>query len=174
MPLEDKVAAAKRIDQLLRELLTAGGFLLKYRIVVDPPVEDRDWERPQILETFSGPDGPLLLEHGAELLRSFEHVTQKMLRLESEDHDKVVFDCMNHRAMRLEELRLAANVAAEKVIKTGVPYQFAPMTARERRIIHLALRDHPGLKTESRGEGPGRCVVVLPKDSKPRAKSSGP
>ena len=174
MPIEDKVAAAKRIDQLLRDLLTAGGFLLKYRITVDPPVEDRDWERPEIFVTFSGPDAPLLLERGAELLRSFEHVTQKMLRLESEEHDKVVFDCMNHRAMRLEELRLAANVAAEKVLKNGVPYEFAPMTARERRIVYLALRDHPELKTESRGEGPGRCVVVLPKDAKPRNKSAGP
>jgi len=170
MPLEDKVAAAKRIDQWLRQLLSAGGFLLKYRIVVDPPVEDRDWERPQIMVSFSGPDGPLLLERGAELLRSFEHITQKMLRLESEDHDKVAFDCMNHRAMRLEELRLAASVAAEKVLKNGVPYEFAPMTARERRIVHLALRDHPELKTESRGEGPGRCVVVLPKAAQPRTK----
>ncbi|HYN15840.1 MAG TPA: R3H domain-containing nucleic acid-binding protein [Terriglobales bacterium] len=170
MPLEDKVAAAKSIDQLLRDLLSAGGFRLKYRITVDPPVEDRDWERPQILVAFSGPDGPLLLERGAELLRSLEHVTQKMLRLESDDHDKVVFDCMNHRAMRLEELRLAASVAAEKVLKTGVPYEFAPMTARERRIVHLALRDHPELKTESRGEGPGRCVVVLPKKTKPQKK----
>jgi len=170
MPLEDKVAAAKRIDQLLRGLLSAGGFLLKYRIIVDPPVEDRDWERPQILVAFSGPDGPLLLERGAELLRSLEHVTQKMLRLESEDHDKVVFDCMNHRAMRLEELRLAASVAAEKVLKTGVPYEFAPMTARERRIVHLALRDHPELTTESQGEGPQRCVVVLPKKAAPQKK----
>jgi len=170
MPLEDKVAAAKRIDQLLRDLLSAGGFLLKYRIIVDPPVEDRDWERPQILVTFSGPDGPLLLERGAELLRSLEHVTQKTLRLESEDHDKVVFDCMNHRAMRLEELRLAASVAAEKVVKTGVPYQFGPMTARERRIVHLALRDHPELKTESHGEGPQRSVVVLLKNAGPQKK----
>jgi spoIIIJ-associated protein len=172
MPLEDKVAAAKRIDQFLRDLLSAGGFLLKYRIMVDPPLEeDRDWERPQILVAFSGPDGPLLLERGAELLRSFEHVTQKMLRLESEEHDKVVFDCMNHRAMRLQELRLAARVAAEKVLKTGVPYEFAPMTARERRIVHLALRDHLELKTESQGEGPRRCVVVLPKNTTPRKKS---
>jgi spoIIIJ-associated protein len=171
MPLEDKVAAAKRIDQLLREVLGAAGFRLKYRITVDPPVEeDRDWERPQILVAFSGPDGPLLLERGAELLRSLEHVTQKMLRLESEDHDKVVFDCMNHRAMRLEELRLAASVAAEKVRKTGVPYEFAPMTARERRIVHLALRDHPDLKTESQGEGPRRYVVVLPKKAAPQKR----
>jgi spoIIIJ-associated protein len=93
-----------------------------------------------------------------------------MLRLDSDDHDKVVFDCMNHRAMRLEELRLAASVAAEKVLKTGVPYNFAPMSARERRIVHLALRDHPELTTQSEGEGPRRCVVVLPKSTKPQKK----
>ncbi len=169
MPFQDKVATAKQIDQLLRSLLSQGGFRLKYRITVDPPLEeDRDWERPEILVAFAGPDSPLLLERGAELLRAFEHVTQKMLRLESEEHDKVVFDCMNHRAMRLEELRLAANVAAEKVLKTGIPYQFAPMTARERRIVHLALRDHPQLRTESSGEGPRRCVVVFPKNSAPK------
>jgi spoIIIJ-associated protein len=161
MPLEDKVAAARQIDQFLKGLLTEGGFRLKYRIMVDPPVEDdRDWERPQIMVSFSGPDGPLLLERGAELLRSLEHVTQKVLRLESDDHDKVVFDCMNYRSMRLEELKLAANVAAERVLKSGIPYEFAPMTARERRILHLALRDHPELTTESHGEGPRRCVVV--------------
>jgi len=170
MPLEDKVAAAKKIDGLLKNLLAAGGFRLKYRIMVDPPLEeDRDWERPQILVDFSGPDGELLLERGAELLRSLEHVAQKMLRLESEDHDKVVFDCMSFRAMRLEELRLAAQVAAERVLKTGMPYEFGPMTARERRIVHLALRDHAELTTESRGEGPRRCVVVLPK----KAPASG-
>ena len=171
MPLDDKVAAAKRIDEFLRSLLPASGFLLKYRITVDPPQEeDRDWERPEILVAFSGPDGPLLLERGAELLRAVEHITQNMLRLNSDDHDKVVFDCMNHRAMRLQELTLAANVAAEKVLKTGVPYQFAPMSARERRIVHLALRNHSELTTQSEGEGPRRCVVVLAKNSKAQKK----
>lgn len=165
MPLDDKIAAAKCIDEFLRNLLPSAGFLLKYRIMVDPPLdEDRDWERPEILVAFSGPDGPLLLERGAELLRSLEHITQNMLRLNSDDHDKVVFDCMNHRAMRLQELRLAANVAAEKVLKTGVPYRFAPMSARERRIVHLALRAHPELTTQSEGEGPRRCVVVSAKN----------
>ena len=73
---------------------------------------------------------------------------------------------MNHRAMRLEELRLAADVAAEKVRKTGSPYTFAPMSSRERRIVHLALRDKGDLRTESQGEGGHRSVVVYPKDYK--------
>ncbi len=172
MPIPDKVAAARKIDALLKELLHSGGFRLKYRITVNPPMtEDRDWERPDILVEFAGPDSDLLLERGAEVLRSFEHIIHKALRLESDEHEKVSFDCKNFKAMRIEELRLAAGVAAEKVAKTGVPYTFAPMSARERRIVHLALRDNPTLKTESSGEGSHRSVVVYPKDYKP--KTSG-
>ena len=168
MPIADKIAAAKKIDELLKTLLAHGGFRLKYRIVVDPPIpENRDWEAPEILVDLSGPDGSLLLERNGELLRAFEHVALKMLRLESEEHEKVSFDCMNHKAMRLEELKMAASVAAEKVRKTGVPYEFHPMSARERRILHLALREDAELKTESQGEGGRRYVVIYPRNYKP-------
>ena len=168
MPMSDKVAAARRIDGLLNTLIRTGGFRLKYRITVDPPVgEDRDWERPDILVELSGSDSDLLLERNAELLRSFEHLAMEMLRLSHGEHEKLVFDCRNHRALRLEELRLAADVAAERVRKTGSPYSFAPMSSRERRIVHLALREAADLHTESQGEGGHRCVVVYPKNYKP-------
>jgi spoIIIJ-associated protein len=168
MPIPDKIAAAKKIDELLRGVVTHGGLRLKYRITVDPPLpEERDWERPEILVEFAGPDSPLLLERGAELLRSIELLALEMLRLPGNEHEKISFDCMNHRAMRLEELRLAAGVAAEKVRKTGIPYQFAPMSSRERRIVHLALRDHQDLRTESQGEGSRRCLLVYPRNYKP-------
>jgi spoIIIJ-associated protein len=143
----------------------------KYRITVDPPLtEQRDWERPEILVELSGPDSPLVLERGGELLRAIELLAIEMLRLPGNEHEKVCFDCMNQRAMRLEELRLAAGVAAERVRKTGAPYEFAPMSSRERRIVHLALRDHADLHTESQGEGGRRCLVVYPKNYKPTSK----
>jgi spoIIIJ-associated protein len=104
MPLDDKIAAAKRIDVLLKQILASGGFRLRYRITVDPPLpQERDWERPVILIDLSGPDSDLLLERGGELLRSFETITQEMLHLAGNEHEKVQFDCMNHRAMRLQE-----------------------------------------------------------------------
>jgi spoIIIJ-associated protein len=62
---------------------------------------------------------------------------------------------------------MAANVAAEKVRQTGTPFHFAPMSSRERRILHLALRDQTDLRTESDGEGFNRCVVLYPADYKP-------
>jgi spoIIIJ-associated protein len=171
MPIPDKLAAAKKIEEFLRGIVTLGGLHLKYRITVDPPLpEERDWERPEILVELSGPDSTLLLERGGELLRAIELLALEMLRLPGNEHEKVSFDCMNQRAMRIEELRMAASVAAEKVRKTGVPYEFAPMSSRERRIVHLALREYSDLHTESRGEGPRRCLVVYPKNYKPAAK----
>ena len=76
---------------------------------------------------------------------------------------------MNRRAMRLEELRTAADVAAERVRQSGAPYEFAPMSSRERRIVHLAMSAYEDLRTESEGEGLRRYVVVYPKDYKPAA-----
>ncbi len=134
--------------------MTHGGLRLKYRITVDPPLPDeRDWERPEILVELSGPDSTLLLERGGELLRLIELLAMEMLRLSGDDHEKISFDCMNQRAMRIEELRAAARVAADRVRQTGVPYQFAPMSSRERRMVHLALRDQVDFHTESQGEG---------------------
>src|SRR5512142_3141255 len=174
MPVEDKIEAAKKIDALLKIILVQAQLRLRYRITVDPPLpEERDWERPQILVEFSGPDADVLLERNAELLRSLEHLSQQMLRLGSDEHDKVSFDCMGHRQMRLQELKLAASVAAERVRKTGAPYAFSPMTSRERRIIHLALRDASDLRTESQGESGQRHVVVYPQDARPSAPRRG-
>jgi spoIIIJ-associated protein len=168
MPIPDKLAAAKKINEFLQSVVTHGGLRLKYRITVDPPVaENRDWEKPEIFVDLAGPDSVLLLDRGGELLRALELLALEMLHLPSGEHEKISFDCQNQRSLRLEELRMAAAVAAEKVRKTGTPYHFAPMSSRERRIVHLALRDHADLRTESDGEGLRRCVVLYPADYKP-------
>lgn len=163
----DKVAAANKINQFLQAVVTHGGLRLKYRIIVDPPLpENRDWEKPEILVDFAGPDSALLLDRGAELLRALELLALEMLRLASGEHEKICFDCQNRRSMRIQELRTAADVAADKVRKTGSPYHFSPMSSRERRIVHLALRNESDLHTESEGEGAQRRLVVYPKDYK--------
>lgn len=166
MPIQDRVAAAKRVDEVLRNTLQQGGFRLKYRITANPPVTTELGDSPELVVDFSGPDSGLLLERNGELLRALEHVSLKVLRLESEEHDKLSFDCMNFKAIRAQELKLAADVAAERVRKTGQPYLFAPMSARERRMVHLAMRDYSDLRTESSGEAERRFVVVYPRDYK--------
>ena len=174
MPIQDKVAAARKISELLNGMIKYGDFRLKYKVIVDPPATDEgDPEVPKILVELSGADSSLLLERGAELLRAFEHVALEMLRLTPDEHDLVLFDCQSFRSARKKELRLASEVAAEQVRRTGMPYAFAPMASRERRIVHLALRNHTDLRTESAGEALQRYVVVYPNDysGKPPAPS---
>jgi spoIIIJ-associated protein len=164
----DKIQSANQLNGFLNGVVKHAGLKLKYRIIVDPQIaDDRDWERPDILIEFAGPDAALLLERGAELLRSLELLAMEMLHLPGNEHEKISFDCMGHRKARLEELRLSARVAADKVRQSGSPYHFAPMSSRERRILHLALREEQDLVTESSGEGMRRSVVLYPKDYKP-------
>jgi spoIIIJ-associated protein len=166
---EDKIAVAKKIDSLLTMIINTGGFRLKYRITVNPPSPPtgEELEQPEILVELAGPDSSLVLERGGEMLRAVETIIHESLRLSSEDHDKISFDCKGYRAARQQELKLAAQVAAERVIKTGMPYSFAPMSSRERRLIHLVFRDHQSLTTQSEGEGGRRYVVLYPRDYKP-------
>src|SRR6516162_8045602 len=111
---------------------------------------------------FSGPDVDSLLNNRAELLLALEHVTMEMLRVPSEDHSRISFDANDYRALRIEELRMSATTAAERVKRTGTPFKFNPMNSRERRVIHLALRNETEVRSESAGTGPGRMVIVYP------------
>ena len=174
MPITDKIAAAKRISELLNGIIATGDFRLRYKIMVDPPSGEHDFDKPVIKVELSGADGPLVKERGGELLRSFEHVALEMLRLAPDEHDQVVFDCENFRSARQQELRLSANVAADRVRQSGMPYAFAPMSSRERRLLHLALRDMEDLRTESAGEALQRYVVVYPKDYQGKAPAPAP
>jgi spoIIIJ-associated protein len=169
----NKLESANQLNAFLGGVVKHAGLKLRYRITIDPQIaDDRDWERPEVLVEFAGPDASLLLERGAELLRSLELLAMEMLHLPGNEHEKISFDCMGHRKARLEELRMSARVAADKVRQTGSPYHFAPMSSRERRILHLALRDEHDLTTESSGEGLRRSVVLYPKDySAPRPVS---
>lgn len=161
MPIEDYSAAAKKIAALLKTLTTTGGLRLKYRITAGEGAADPDkLEAREIYVELAGPDAPLLTQRGGELLRALEHVAAKAIRLDNEEHDKISFDANNFKALRARELKLSAETAAEKVRRTGQPYSFAPMSSRERRMLHLAFRSYDDIETSSTGEGLQRFVVA--------------
>jgi len=173
MAIEEKIAAAKQINELLGNIVRLGGFRVKYRIAVDPPVsQEAEWERPAILVDFSGPDSSLLVARGGELLHALEMITVESVGDMLDEHDRISFDSMGFRQARTDELVMSAKVAAEKVRQTGAPYAFSPMNSRERRVVHLALRDVEDLRTESEGEGPARRLVVYPKNYKGKAPAA--
>lgn len=149
------------IEALLREVMAQAGFDLSFAIRKSES-SGADLEAPQFVVEFSGADSDLLLERNGALLDALEYVVLKAVRLQEELFGKITFDCKDWRRMRAHELQLTAQMAAERVIETGDPFSFTPMSARERRIIHLALKDRPELHTVSEGRGPERKVVILP------------
>ncbi len=164
MPIEDYAAAAQKIAGFLKLLTTTGGLRLKYRITAGEGARDPEGlEAREIYVELAGPDASLLTQRGGELLRALEHIAAKIVRLEMEEHDKISFDANNFKLIRARELKLSAETAAERVRSTGHPYSFAPMSSRERRMLHLAFRDCGDLETASSGEGLRRFVVVYPR-----------
>jgi spoIIIJ-associated protein len=128
------------------------------------PVADKpdEFERPEIVVVFDGPDKELLLERGAELLLALEYLAVRSLRLEPPFFDRIRFDSGDFRSLRIAELMLSAKVAAQRVKETKQPFRLNPMAPRERRIVHLALKDLAGIRTTSEGIGEERQVVILP------------
>jgi spoIIIJ-associated protein len=157
----DRDAAVPALRSFLGLLVRSGRFELRAEIT-PPPADAPHLEKTELVVNFDGPDSELLLARQGELLRAIEHVAVRWLGLGPEDYDRVRFDCQGYRAGREAELALAARTAAERVKQSRAPYRFSPMSARERRLIHLALRDDPAVRTASEGEGPARAVVVYP------------
>jgi spoIIIJ-associated protein len=150
-----------RIEQFLHEIIANGKFDLKFK--VEPGEQAHpDFENPDIVVKFTGDDVDLLLANRAEFLLALELVTQESLRLHSDDHSRISFDANDYRSLRIEELRMSASAAAEKVKHTGTPFRFNPMNSRERRVLHIALRNETELRSESAGAGPYRHVVIYP------------
>ncbi len=161
----DRDATAAELRRYLDAILPLTHFNVRFRIELQEPV-GQDLETPEVVVTLDGPDNELMLQHGAELLKALEYVAVRWLRLDPQFYDRVRFDCANYRATRLAELKLSAQVAADRVRETHAPFRFNPMTARERRIIHLVLKDRPGIRTTSEGLGDDRQLVVFPADAK--------
>ncbi|MBV9500181.1 MAG: hypothetical protein JO138_12480 [Acidobacteriaceae bacterium] len=152
-----------RLEKFLTPVLKQADFNLSYELR-EPENRHPEVENPEVAVVFDGPDVEILLANRAELLLALEHLSMEALRLPAEDHSLISFDANDYRLLRVEELRMSALAAAEKVKRTRVPFHFNPMTSRERRIIHLALRDEKELRSESVGVGPARAVVIIPAD----------
>jgi spoIIIJ-associated protein len=150
-----------RLNEFLRPVLKRAGFELDYDLAPGESVHP-EYESPEVTVQFKGPDVDLLLANRAELLLALEQVTMEALRMPSEDHSRLSFDANDYRMLRIEELRLSASAAAEKVKRTGTPFFFNPMNSRERRVIHMALRGETELRSESSGFGSHRQVAVYP------------
>jgi spoIIIJ-associated protein len=162
----DRQAAAEALRQFLEEIVRVSGLDLKVKVqTVNAPATD-DSSQAEVIADLDGRDKEILLERSGEVLKAFEHLAFRALRLEPTYHEKIHLDSGGYRALRFEELRMTARVAAERVQSSHQPFRLNPMSSRERRIVHLALKDLPGVRTESIGMGEERQVVIHPAKAK--------
>ena len=153
-----------RIESLVGQIIQCGGFELKSTVRKCDSHESGPDASGVVLD-FDGPDCDLLLEKNAALLDAFEYVVLKAVRVDDDIYGRISFDCHDWRKVRAEELKLTAVMAARQAVETGSPFHMTPMSSRERRIVHLALKDEASVKTMSEGAGPSRKVVIYPATS---------
>lgn len=149
------------IADFLDAVLDSADFDVEYEIL-DGEEAGNYFEKPTVVVKFSGPDLEFLMGNKGEALLALEQLTQEVLDMAPDEHALMCFDANDYRLLRQEELRLSAITVAEKVRESNTPYRFSPMSSRERRLIHLAMRDATDLRSESAGVGPHRHVVIYP------------
>jgi len=153
----EALAAGKRI---LETLMGHLGF--------DATVEVAAGETSRLNVVAQGDDrdslGALIGRKG-ERLSALQHLVNLMLSKEMGSWTRVLVDVEDYRGRRERQLRELADRAAARVMETGKMLQLEPMPALERRWIHLTLRDHAGVATQSIGEEPNRRVVLVPRGS---------
>ena len=112
-----------------------------------------------------GNDLSVLIGRRSETLSAFQYIASLIVGKEAGQFVQMTVDVEGYRSRREKQLIQMAMRMAEQVAKNGRRQTLEPMPSAERRIIHIALRDHPDVTTESAGEEPYRKVTILPKDS---------
>ena len=125
---------------------------------------ERD-DRQTVHVDVRGDDLSILIGRRSETLNAFQYIASLMVGKQMQQWVHLIVDVEGFRSRREKQLRQMARRLAEQVIKSGRRQVLEPMPASERRLIHLELREHPAVMTESTGEDPYRKVTIIPKDS---------
>lgn len=150
---EKPECSAQSVGRFCRELISLMSMDLSLDVKEDSGM---------IVVNITGLDRSILLSNSASLLNSMEFLLNKVFRRAKNDGPGIVLDSDNYRKHREMELILLAQMASEKVLSLQKPLNLQPMTPRERRIIHLALAEIEGIRTQSEGEGDNRSITIYP------------
>ena len=156
--LDDNLLFVSR--QTVAELLEK--MKVPARVEVRYGEPDEENQRP-VLVDIHGVDLGVLIGRRAEILNALQYIVNLIVSKQVEHWVQVIVDVEGYRARREHQLRQMALRMADQAIKTGRRQVMEPMTASERRVIHLELRDHPNVATQSIGEEPARKVTIVPK-----------
>lgn len=147
---------------------TMRGLLERMKVKADVKVsiqssEDND-KRKVVWIDVTGKDLSVLIGRRAQTLQALQYIAALIVGKELGQHVPLVVDVEGFRSRRQNQLKRLANSMAEQAVKTGRRQVLEPMPANERRVIHIELRSHPQVFTESTGEEPNRKVTIIPKE----------
>ena len=108
-------------------------------------------------------EAPLLIGKRGENLRALEHLLRIMVGAELDERVNIVLDVAGYRDKNTERVKRDAKTKAYVVVSTGVPEELSPMSAYDRRVVHMICRDIADVETESAGFGRERRVKIVPK-----------
>ena len=145
-------------SQTTTELLAK--MKIKARVVAKYGEADAEGEVPLLID-IHGDDLSVLIGRRAETLNALQYILALIVSKEASRWVQVIVDVEGYRARRERQLRQLARRMAEQTIRSGKRQVLEPMSAAERRIVHLELREHAELTTESIGEEPNRKVSII-------------
>lgn len=159
-PLEESVEQIAR--ETLQELLAKMG--VKALVSIRPEEEmPQDEDAPPFVLDVTGDDLGVLIGRRGQTLQALQYITRLIVSREVQNWVSLVVDVEKYKARREKSLRQLAQRMAERVSFNHQPIALEPMPPHERRIVHLALREHPIVTTKSVGKGDQRKVTIVPK-----------
>ena len=152
-------AAKDILDTLLRMMDIEGTVTLSHEFTVD----DEDGNTSSVGLNIEGEDLGILIGRRGQTMASLQHIVRIIMSHKMQIKMPIVLDVEGYKQRRCDGLRALASRLADQVNTRRIPFTMEPMSAFERRVIHLALADHPDVTTESTGLGEARKVVIIPK-----------
>jgi spoIIIJ-associated protein len=158
---EEDEKAGKVTQDVVLELLDRMHVKATVKTRFIEPVDENDDRL--VLVDIEGKDLSILLGRRSETLNSLQYITSLIVSKELNRWVPMMIDVQGYRARRERQLRQLGRRMAQQAIETGKRQILEPMPANERRVIHLELRNHPQVTTESTGDEPFRKVTIVPK-----------
>jgi len=109
---------------------------------------------------LSGEEAEILVRHRGEPIKALQHVVDMAYARTLGDEKRVFVDALEYRKGKDIELRRTAKFLAEKVKQTGLDQQMGPLNPYERRLVHMAAAEVPGVATESVGDAFSKTVLI--------------
>lgn len=151
---------------VVTELLDAMGFDCQVMAVDNPSaIEVAADEPPTVFIDVHGRDLGMLIGRRGENLSQFQYMVNLLVNKQLDTWTRVIVDVEGYRVRREESLIGLANRVARQVAQNGRPISLEPMPANERRVVHMALREDPAVRTESSGEAGNRRVTIQPNNN---------